>query len=172
MANLGIGATPPTTPATTPNPIKRLDAMVPAERPSDPGWEGLDMSFAPTFSAGRLGGAQTALFGGRVEAGYRLTGGDKASLWAVGEAHAGIGNGLNTGIGAGLRGELGRRHLNVYGSVIPQLNAGISANGLTAGVAIRSAAGVQIGDFFGEVAKENGTNMNMTSVALGVRARF
>jgi hypothetical protein len=132
----------------------------------------LDLSLAPTFSAGSFGGAKAVLFGGRAEVGKEIVQGDKARVWLVGDLQAGIGNGLRTGFGAGIRGEVGRRHLNAYGTLIPQINAGISTNGLTAGAGIRAAAGMQVGSLFGEIAKEAGTNMNMTSIAVGLRLRY
>jgi hypothetical protein len=147
-------------------------SYTPKETESASNPHGWDVSIAPTFSAGRFDGEKTVLFGGRVELGKEVISHDYARLAIVGDLHAGIGNGLNSGFGVGARGELGSRSVNVYGAVGPQINMGIGMNGLTAGAGIRAAAGLQVGKFYAEVAKDAGSNMHMTSAAIGMRLRF
>jgi hypothetical protein len=167
MSNMAIGSQQP---QMMPSPTAARKTQPSQESPKLPsGWE---VSVAPTFSAGRFDGEKTVLFGGKVEVGKEVAGSKLARVAIVGDLHGGIGNGLNSGFGVAARGELGARNLNVYGSVGPQINMGISMNGLTAGAGIRTAAGVQAGKFYAEVAKDVGSNMNMTTAAVGVRLKF
>jgi hypothetical protein len=170
MGNMAIG---PKTPVATTLPEAQrqiADLKKELEKANSPsGW---DVRVASTFSAGRFDGEKTVLFGARAELGREVVTTKLARVSVVGDLHGGIGNGLNAGFGLGARGELGSRKLNVYGTLMPQINMGIGMNGMTAGAGIRAAGGLQVGKFYAEVAKDAGSNMNMTSAAVGMRINF
>lgn len=169
MGMSAIGSQPAIRTAPSEPPRKPAQAAKADETKIPSGW---DVRLSPTFSAGRFDGEKTVLFGGRAELGKEVVSHKLARVAIVGDLHAGIGNGLNSGFGLSARGELGSRNLNVYGAVGPQINMGISMNGMTAGAGIRAATGVQAGKFFAEVSRDIGSNMNMTSAAVGMRIRF
>lgn len=145
---------------------KTPKAKVPADLAGHEGAAGL------TFTAGQVDGKDVFTFGGRLEGGKTLVGGESARLATVGAVHLGVGNALLAGGGLGLKAELGPKNLNVYGTAMGTVNAGITANGLTAGVGVRGAAGAQVGVLYGEVAHEVATNGHTTSATAGLRFRF
>lgn len=102
----------------------------------------MDVSPSLPFFAGKLDGTNTVLFGARVEIGKEVASAKLARVAVVGDTHAG--NGMATGFGLGVRGELGSKKINVYGSIIPQINMGIGMNGATAAIPTRGNLTVNV----------------------------
>ena len=156
------------TPAATPS---SAPLGLPPVKTDEKPW-GIDVSPSLTFSGGRYGGTDVGMVGARIEFGKEIASAKYARAEVIGDVHAAMGNGMMTGGGIGVRGELGTKTLNIYGAAGPEVNHGYTECGATGGLSLRAAAGIQAGKFYGEVAQDVGTNIRMTTASVGMRFRF